>query len=70
MYFMELCLSKFDHFQVDEGNTDELTEFDIKKKEKEEKVAELREKLAALKEKESETKIKYDSEKAALDEHR
>merc|ERR1711881_624598 len=43
---------------------------DIKKKEKEEKVAELREKLAALKEKESETRNKYDSEKAALDEHR
>ena len=47
-----------------------MTEFDIKKKEKEEKVAELREKLAALKEKESETKEKFDSEKAALDVHR
>ena len=58
------------NFQVDEGNDDELTEFDIKKKEKEEKVVELREKLAALKEKESETRNKYDSEKAALDEHR
>ena len=67
---MELCSSQFDFFQVDEGNADELTEFDIKKKEKEEKVAELREKLAALKEKESETRNKYDSEKAALDEHR
>merc|ERR1712140_142394 len=35
--------------KVDEGNADELTEFDIKKKEKEEKVVELRAKLAALK---------------------
>ena len=67
---MEFWLCKFDSLQVDEGNADELTEFDIKKKEKEEKVAELREKLAALKEKESETRNKYDSEKAALDEHR
>ena len=57
-------------FQVEEGCENELTEFDIKKKEKEEKVAELREKLAALKEKESETKEKFDSEKAALDVHR
>ena len=56
--------------QVEEGCENELTEFDIKKKEKEEKVAELREKLAALKEKESETKEKFDSEKAALDVHR
>ena len=56
--------------QVEEGSENELTEFDIKKKEKEEKVAELREKLAALKEKESETKEKFDSEKAALDVHR
>merc|ERR1712051_165532 len=42
--------------KVEEGCENELTEFDIKKKEKGEKVAELREKLAALKEKESETK--------------
>ena len=47
-----------------------MTEFDIKKKEKEEKVAELREKLALLKEKEEETRTKFGSEKTALDEHR
>lgn len=56
--------------KVEEGNEDELTEFDIKKKEKEEKVKELREKLAALKETEEYTRNKYESEKAALDEHR
>ena len=47
-----------------------MTEFDIKKKEKEEKVAELRAKLAELKEKESETRGKYEAEKSGLDEHR
>ncbi len=56
--------------KVEEGREDELTEFDIKKKQKEEHVAELREKLATLKEKEEETKNKYESEKAGLDEHR
>merc|ERR1711860_310805 len=56
--------------KVDEGNSDELTEFDIKKKEKEEKVVELRAKLAALKEKETETREKYEAEKSGLDEHR
>ena len=56
--------------KVDEGNADELTEFDIKKKEKEEKVVELRAKLAALKEKETETREKYEAEKSGLDEHR
>ena len=52
------------------GNADELTEFDIKKKEKEEKVVELRAKLAALKEKEAETREKFEAEKSGLDEHR
>jgi hypothetical protein len=56
--------------KVEEGNETELTEFDIKKKEKEEKVVELRAKLAALKETEEATRNKYNSEKAALDEHR
>ena len=56
--------------KVDEGNADELTEFDIKKREKEEKVAELRAKLAELKEKENETREKYEAEKSGLDEHR
>merc|ERR1712111_140086 len=55
--------------KVDEGNTDELTEFDIKRK-KEEKVVELRAKLAALKEKEAETREKFEAEKSGLDEHR
>ena len=42
---MKIFISTF--LQVEEGCENELTEFDIKKKEKEEKVAELREKLAA-----------------------
>lgn len=56
--------------KADEGNEEELTEFDIKKKEKEEKVAQLREKLKQLKETEEYTRNTYESEKASLDEHR
>merc|ERR1719211_212419 len=42
--------------EVDKGNEDELTEFDIKKQEKEKRVEELREKLSDLKIKEDETR--------------
>lgn len=56
--------------KVEEGNESELTEYEIKKKEKEEKVKELRAKLATLKDTEDATRTKYESEKAALDEHR
>jgi hypothetical protein len=56
--------------QLEEGRTDELTEFDIKKKQKEEHVIELRAKLAALKDTEEVTRNKYLNEKDALDNHR
>ena len=56
--------------QVEDGRESELTDFDIRKMEKQKHVEELREKLRNLKEKEEETKNKYESEKSALDEHR
>ena len=56
--------------KVEEGNEPELTDFDIKKAEKEAKVAELREKLAQLKATEDLTREKYEAEKSGLDEHR
>ena len=40
--------------EVDKGNEDELTEFDIKKQEKEKRVEELRAQLSELKAKEDE----------------
>ena len=45
--------------EVDKGNEEELTEFEIKKMEKEKHVEELREKLSDLKIKEDETRGKF-----------
>ena len=56
--------------QVDDGNEDELTEFEIKKQEKEKRVIELREKYSIVKEKEDEARQKFENEKAALEEHK
>ena len=42
--------------EVEKGNEDELSEFEIKKQEKEKRVEELREKLSDLKAKEEEKK--------------
>ena len=56
--------------KVEEGNEPELTDFDIKKAEKEAKVVELREKLAALKATENLTREKFEAEKSGLEEHR
>ena len=56
--------------QVEEGREDELTEFEIKKMEKQKHVEELREKLRELKSKEELTKEKYEIEKASLEDHK
>jgi len=56
--------------QVDAGNDAELTEFEIKKAEKEKHVVELREKFSALKEKEDQVREKFESEKVGLEEHK
>ena len=45
--------------EVDKGNEEELTEFEIKKQEKEKHVEELRAKLSDLKIKEDETRGNY-----------
>merc|ERR1712223_875232 len=56
--------------EVEKGNEDELSEFEIKKQEKEKRVEELREKLSDLKAKEEEKKAKYNEEKEALEDHK
>ena len=56
--------------QVDDGNEAELTEFEVKKMEKEKKVEELREKAKDLKEREDEVRGRVDEGKAGLEEHK
>ena len=56
--------------QIEEGKDEELTEYDIKKMEKEKRVEELREKAKELKEREDEVRSKVDEGKAGLEEHK
>ena len=56
--------------QVEEGKENELTEYEIKKAEKQKHVEELRERLRLLKEKEEQTKNDFDFQKGALEQHR